>query len=166
MLPNVKGYPVDRSAAPRVPNQSTRIQMLRQVPLFAGLSSRNLVRIDKIARVGNVGPGRVLMTEGAPGNELLIVLEGRAEVRRGDAIVGECGPGEWVGEMALLDDQPRSASVVALEPMRLLAISRADFRKLLPKAPRLAETLLASLSMRIRAAESLADTPSTRSPGG
>jgi CRP-like cAMP-binding protein len=158
MLPKVTGYPLDPAVrSRRRPSQASRIEALRRVPLFAGLSTRNLARIDGISRVAFASTGRVIIEEGAPGDELMVVLDGRASVRRGDRTIAECGPGQWFGEMALLDDQPRSATVVADEPMRLLTISRKDFRKLLTKAPRLAETLLASLSTRIRELQAAAE---------
>lgn len=155
MLPPLRGYPFDPGArSPRAPNQSDRIRMLRGVSLFSDLSNRNLTRIDKISRLGHASAGQVLVTEGDPDHDLMmVVLDGQASVRKGDVEIAVCGPGQCFGEMSLLDDQPRSATVVAVEPTKVLAISRADFRKLLPKAPRLAETLLATMSMRLRAAQ-------------
>jgi CRP-like cAMP-binding protein len=158
MLPKVTGYPLDPAVRTRRrPSQASRVAALRRVPLFADLSTRNLSRIDGISRLTYASTGRVIIEEGDQGDELMVVLDGHACVQRGDRVIAECGPGDWFGEMSLLDDQPRSATVVATEPMRLLVISRKDFRKLLTKAPRMAEMLLVCLSTRIRELQAAAE---------
>lgn len=158
MQPRLSSYPVDQRFRGRgKPTQAVRIEVLGQVALFEDLSRRNLTRIDQISRLKYAREGDVLVEQGDPGDEMMVVLDGRAAVKRGRRTIAECGPGRYFGEMALLDHEPRSASVVALEPMRLLVISGSDFRKVVAKVPRLAETLLATMSTRLREANAAAD---------
>lgn len=158
MQPRSTGYVVDERfrSRPR-PNQQVRVQALERVALFGNLSKRNLTRIDGITYMKFAAKGDVLVKQGDPGDVMMVVLEGRASVSRGKRKVAEIAPGECFGEMALLDDQPRSATVVALEPMQMLAVPGPEFRKLVPKVPRLAEALLSTLSTRLREANAAAD---------
>ena len=158
MQPRLTNYPVDPKFRDRGgPTQAVRIKALGKVALFKDLSRRNLARIDRISRVKYAITGDVLVEQGDPADDMIVVLDGRASVSRGRRTIDECGPGHCFGEMALLDSQPRSATVTALEPMRLLVIPGTEFRKLLPAAPRLAEALLATLSLRLREAHAVAD---------
>ena len=157
MQPKHGSYAIDPSARKRDAKQSVRVEALGHVALFKDLSKRNLTRIDQIGYVKHLRAGDVLMTQGDPGNEMMVVIDGRAAVRRGKRKIGECGPGQCLGEMALLDKEPRSATVVALEPMRLVVIPGTDFRKLLAKMPRLTEGLLSAMSARLREANAAGD---------
>jgi CRP-like cAMP-binding protein len=87
----------------------------------------------------------------------MVVLEGSAAVTRGSHKLGVLSVGQVFGEMALLDDQPRSATVKALEPMRMLVIPGPAFRRLLTTVPGLSDALLATLSMRLREANAAAE---------
>jgi CRP/FNR family transcriptional regulator, cyclic AMP receptor protein len=158
MQPRLTGYPIDQrfSGRPK-PTQDARIQALARVALFRDLSRRNLARINRVSKVVYAHAGDVLMEQGGKGTEMIVVLEGRASVQRGTRTIAECGAGDCLGEMSLLDNEPRSATVTALEPMRLLTISSGDFKKLLPSAPRLAEALLATMSRRLRDAHEIAE---------
>jgi CRP/FNR family cyclic AMP-dependent transcriptional regulator len=156
--PRVTGYLIDDRFRDRPrPNQDRRIGALGGVALFKGLSRRNLTRIDRIAFLKFAQEGDVLLKQGDPGDVMMVVLDGCASVSRGKRKLGECTPGQCFGEMALLDNQPRSASVVALDSMRLVVVPGAEFRKLLPKVPHLAEALLSTLSTRLREANAAAD---------
>jgi CRP-like cAMP-binding protein len=147
------GYPFDKQfAGGAKPNQKHRIEGLSKVELFEGLSKSNLAQINKIAWVRFAQAGEVLVREGEPGDEMLVVLDGTASVSHDGKEFATCAAGSCIGEMALLDDEPRSATVTATEEMRVVVIPRAEFRKLLPKLPALAETLLATLSRRLREA--------------
>lgn len=157
MQPKHTGYPVDPSFRKQALNQSARIEALGRVSLFKGLSKRNLIRIDQLALVRTAYKDEIVMKQGDPGDEMMIVLQGRASVSRGRRKLGEVAQGQCFGEMALLDDQPRSATVVAQEPMRMLAIPGPAFRKLLTKVPPLTEALLSSLSTRLREANAALD---------
>ncbi len=157
MQPRLAGYGVDPGVRKRALNQAARIEALGRVAFFHGVSKRNLIRIDQIATIRHVREGDVVMAEGDPGDEMMVVIDGTASVRGGQRELGVCGPGQCVGEMALLDARPRSATVVALEPMRMLVLSGAAFRKLLAKVPHLNQVLLSTLSTRLREANVATD---------
>ena len=153
----MSGYPVETRVTKRAVPQTVRLDALRQVGLFKGVSKRSLLRIDQLSEVRSAFPGDVLVTQGDPGNELMVVLEGRASVTRGTRKLNELSVGQVLGEMSLLDNQPRSATVTAVEPMRMLVIHGPEFRKLMNKVPGLTDALLATLCGRLREAYAAAD---------
>jgi CRP-like cAMP-binding protein len=157
MAPQMTGYPVDtRFSRPPI-TQPTRLDALRKVDLFRGVSKRNLVLIDRVSEVRSAFTGDVVVTQGEVGTEMMIVLEGKASVTRGGRKLNELSAGQIFGEMALLDNQTRSATVTALEPMRMLVIPGPAFRKLLTKVPGLTDAVLATLSVRLRESHAAAD---------
>jgi len=156
-MPQMTGYPVDTRVTKRAVPQTVRLDALRQVGLFKGVSKRSLLRIDQLSEVRSALRGDVLVTQGDPGNELMVVLEGRASVTRGTRKLNELSVGQVFGEMSLLDNQPRGATVTALEPMRMLVIHGPEFRKLMNKVPGLTDALLATLCERLREAHAAAD---------
>jgi CRP-like cAMP-binding protein len=95
----------------------------------------------------------MLARSGAPGDEFFLILDGSARVEVSPRKRSRLKPGEYFGEMSLLDGGPRSASVIAETPLRLLVIKRRDFSTLLREAPELTQSLLATLSRRLRHAE-------------
>ena len=138
---------------------------LTDVPLFEGCSERQLRRIGGIARVFEAPTGTVITRVGEPGNEFYLILDGTVSV---DLSVGKpvvLRPGEFFGEMSLLDGGPRSATVVADTPIRLLVISRRHFSGLLKDVPGLTPTLLVTLSKRVRQAEERAERLASASAG-
>jgi CRP/FNR family transcriptional regulator, cyclic AMP receptor protein len=124
-------------------------EQLAAVPLFAGLSKRQLRRISSLMTRIDRPAGQVLTTEGQPGFEFFIVLEGEVEVRQGDRVIATRRPGEYVGEIALLGRRPRTATVVATTPVSLEVLSRREFVSLLAQAPELSEQLLATMAQRL-----------------
>jgi cAMP-dependent protein kinase regulator len=128
---------------------ATRIELLRQLPMFAHYPDEDLASIDALVDEVLVPAGSTLTTEGQPGREAFIVVSGEAEIRVGDQALGTATAGELVGEMSLLDNQPRSATVTALTPLRVLVIDPRQFGTLL-QDPRTARWLATSLSQRLR----------------
>lgn len=126
---------------------------LAEVPLFEGLSKRQLRRIAKLARVRRFGPGSTMVRTGDPGRSFYVMLDGRARVIRVDGRTRRLAAGDYFGEMALLDDTPRSAAVVADGAVLALTIDRPGFAKLVRAEPALAQALLRTLAARLRAAE-------------
>jgi CRP/FNR family transcriptional regulator, cyclic AMP receptor protein len=122
---------------------------LAAVPLFEGLSKKQLRRISSLMTRLDEPAGKVLTREGQQGYEFFIVLEGEVEVRQGDRLVATRGPGEYVGEIALLDKRPRTATVVATTPVLVEVLSRREFMSLLAQAPELSEQLLATMARRL-----------------
>jgi CRP-like cAMP-binding protein len=153
----MSGYPIDTRFASKPVPQTIRIDALRKVGLFKGLSKRSLVRIDQVSVVRTVLKDDILVAQGERGSDAMIVLEGSAAVTRGNRKLKVLTVGDVFGEMALLDDQPRSATVKALEPMRVIVIHGPAFRKLMHQIPGLTDALLATLSARLREANLAAD---------
>ena len=126
---------------------------LGEVPLFDGLSKRHLRRIAKLARTRRFAPGSAIVRAGDPGRSFYVLLDGTARVDRAGGRPVRLGSGDYFGEMALLDDAPRSAGVVAEGEVLALTVDRSGFAKLLRAEPALAQTLLRTLAARLRAAE-------------
>jgi CRP/FNR family transcriptional regulator, cyclic AMP receptor protein len=145
--------------------QEDKIERLKEVSLFEGCSQRQLRRVARIARVFDVAAGTLLTRAGEPGDEFFLIVDGtaRAEVSAEKHVL--LHPGEFFGEMSLLDGGPRSATVVADTPGRLLVISRGHFAVLLKDVPGLTETLLVTLSRRVRQAEERAERLGSASTG-
>lgn len=136
----------------------TIVQRLRQIPLFTQLDDGELERIGRAARDKSYPKGSVILFEDDPGDALYVVLSGQVKV----VLIGEDGRevilsilkiGDFFGEMSLIDDQPRSAHVIAIEDSDLLVLRREDFRACLEESPRIALGLLQALSRRLRRAD-------------
>jgi CRP/FNR family transcriptional regulator len=132
--------------------------VLSQVPLFSGLTTHELQVIGAACREREYPAGATLLRQGETGVGLFVILSGRVRVtqRRDDGTERELatlGRGDVVGEVALLDDLPRSATATALEPTRALVLPVWDFRAALREAPEIGIKLLAVLSRRLRHAE-------------
>ena len=102
-------------------------EQLAKVPLFSGLSKKELRLISQLATYLEEPAGTVLTQEGKPGHEFIIILSGDIEVRQGNRIVAERGPGSYIGEIALLDHRPRTATVVAKTPVSIEVIGQREF---------------------------------------
>ncbi len=126
-----------------------RRELLRQLPAFRRCSNRVLAKIDALVDEVSVEAGHVLVREGDPGRQSFIVLWGRAGVTLRDEPIAVLGPGSFIGEMALLDLGPRSATVTALSPMRLLVIGPAAFSTLMD-LPGVALPMVRELAGRLR----------------
>ncbi len=122
---------------------------LANIPLFQDLSAKQLGAVDALVTTVDVPAGRVLIREGEPGREFVVVIEGEAEVLRGGEVIATRGAGSFFGETALLLDQPRNASVVAKTEMTIDVIHRQDFRRLLEEYPDLHAPLLEAAARRI-----------------
>ncbi len=131
--------------------QDRRIELLRAVPLFSELDKRHLRALARLVDEVSVGEGQELIHQGDEGDEFFVLLEGRARVDRDGAVIAQLGAGDCFGEMSLLDDGPRSASVTATAEATLLTLHRADFERMLDANPSVSRALLRHLSGRIRA---------------
>jgi CRP/FNR family transcriptional regulator, cyclic AMP receptor protein len=145
--------------------QDDKIERLKEVPLFEGCSKRQLRSLAKIAQVFDVAADTVLTRAGEPGDEFFLIVDGTARVDVSTEKHAPLHPGEFFGEMSLLDGGPRSATVVAATPIRLLVISRRHFSVLLKEVPGLTQTLLTTLSRRVRQAEEEAERLRSASTG-
>ncbi len=136
--------------------KDSKLEQLGRVRLFSACSKKELSLISRVSDEVSVVAGRVLCEEGAIGHEFYLILEGQAAVRKGGRKVATLSPGQYFGEMALLDRGPRSATVVAETPMRLLVIGQREFSALLDEVPMLAHKLLAAMAARLREADTRA----------
>lgn len=122
---------------------------LAKIPLFQNLSAKQLAAVDGLVTAIDVAPGRELIRQGEPGREFVVVVDGEAEVRRDGEVIAIRGPGTFFGEMALLLDRPRNASVVARTHMTIEVIDRQDFRRLLEEYPDVHAPLLEATALRL-----------------
>jgi CRP-like cAMP-binding protein len=133
----------------------TRVDLIRGLPLFELCSKRDLRRIAALADERDVADGTELIREGEPGSEFYVVVDGEVEVRRRGRRVARLGPGSFVGEIALLSRSPRTATVAATTPLRVLAITGRDFVALLDSLPELWLKVARTLADRVDADEAL-----------
>ena len=138
-----------------VTRRSRKTELLKTVPLFAGLSQRQLDLVARAADEVERDAGSVLVRQGQPGESFMLVLEGSARVERGGKQIGRLSTGEFFGEMALIDRKPRSATVVAETPVTVLLIDGRRFLGLLEQVPAMNRRILAELSARIRRLDEL-----------
>ncbi len=146
-------------------NQIRKLLPLHEAekPTLAFMSNPELLRLfatlersilDAVRTEAQFEPGDIIFKENAPGDTMYLIAAGKVAVFKGDfdapALMGYRGPGEFIGEMAVLESRPRSASVVALEFSRLLTINRQGFQEILIKAPQIGMGMMASLSARLR----------------
>jgi len=135
------------------------IDELRQVPLFADISEEDLEQLYKMAETVSIPAGQLVLREGDPGDSLYVVLDGELEVtkRQGDQdiLLAIYKPGQFFGEMALLEQAPRSASVATLQECRLMVISQAAFQTLLSCSPSAPLKILHTVTSRLRSTETM-----------
>jgi len=146
--------PVPSAASIR---QDEKMDRLENVPLFEACTRRQLRALAQIADCFDAPTGTVLIRAGEPGEEFFLIVEGTARVHVSARKRLRLRPGDFFGEMSLIDGEPRSATVVAETPLRLLVISRKNFSALFEKVPDMSRTLLTTLSRRVRQAERALD---------
>jgi CRP/FNR family cyclic AMP-dependent transcriptional regulator len=130
-----------------------RIDWLRKVPLFSGLSRRDLNLVARHTDVVRADEGKRLARQGALGEEFLLIVDGSARVERDGKPIARLDAGDFFGEMSLIDGKPRSASVIADTPVTLLVVDSRSFRSLLDGVPGLRRKISVSLCERLRAAD-------------
>lgn len=128
-----------------------KVDLLRSIPLFEGLGERELEQIARLVDEVDVPARRVLMRQGEPGSEMFIVVDGGFTIDRDGHVMRECSAGAALGELAILSEGPRSATVTANEPSRVLVVGHREFHALLDVAPAIARHLLVNLARQIRA---------------
>jgi serine/threonine protein phosphatase PrpC/CRP-like cAMP-binding protein len=132
----------DASDTARARHIALKREALAAMPLFAKLSERELLRVLHVTDVVELAAGELVVAEGQRGDELFVTLRGRLEVVRGPNVLGELGPGDHFGEMALVRKMPRSATVKALEPSELVRLKRGDFLEIIRSEPHIGIKLL------------------------
>ena len=129
--------------------RDAKINLIKRVPLFEHCSRRELALIARIADELDLPAGKDLTREGEPGREFLVLLEGTAEVRRQGTKVASLGPGDFLGEIALLIDVPRTATVTTTSPARALVVTAHHFRQVLARSPETRVKLVEALAARL-----------------
>lgn len=131
-----------------------KLAELRTLPLFSASTNRQLERIGRLADEVRFPAGHTLMTQGTHGRECFVVLEGEAEVAVHGRTVAHAGAGDIIGEMALLDDAPRSATVTARTPLRALVLTRRTLTAMIDVSPAVARRIMGTLARRLRDVQS------------
>jgi CRP/FNR family cyclic AMP-dependent transcriptional regulator len=129
--------------------KNAKIELIKRVPLFGGLSKRELDEVAGIADELAMDAGSELTHEGAAGHEFLVLVEGTADVRRKGRKVNTLGSGDFLGEIALITGVPRTATVTTTAPARMLVITARDFRSLLRRTPSIQLKVLEALASRL-----------------
>lgn len=125
--------------------------MLAGVPLFAGLSKKELGKVAAIADELDFRAGKELIREGGAGREFFILLEGSAQVTRGGKTLATRNAGDFFGEIALVADRPRVATVTTLEPSVALVVTERNFKRLVKQSPEIALKILQAVGERLPA---------------
>ncbi|MGH2992134.1 MAG: cyclic nucleotide-binding domain-containing protein [Solirubrobacterales bacterium] len=133
--------------------KDAKVELLSDVPLFSACSKRDLGRIAALVDEVDVPEGRVLTRQGEPGWECFVIAEGQAKAALRGGWTASLGRGDVVGEMSLLDQGPRSATVTAKTDMHLLVLTSRNFSALINQVPLVARRIMAGLAGRVRKAE-------------
>ena len=129
---------------------SAKVELLRNVPLFSGLSTKELMSLSRLMDEVDLKPGTVIIREGNTGGEFFIVIEGIVEVKRGGRRLARLGAGDYLGEIALIDHGPRTATAIVETPSRLLVLASREFHSMLASDPRIENKILRTLAARVR----------------
>ena len=129
------------------------IARLKSVPLFAGMSKKELDHMVRQADHLRYPARYSVVREGRPGEEFWLVIEGELVVQRGGEEVATLGPGDWFGELAVIDPAPRDATIVSTTPVELMVIGRRRFWSILEDSPTLMRKVIVGLAQRLRQAD-------------
>jgi CRP/FNR family transcriptional regulator, cyclic AMP receptor protein len=129
--------------------KNVKIELLKRVPLFSSCSQRELAAIAALADELHLPAARNLTREGAGGFEFMILVEGEADVVRKGRVVNELGPGDFIGEIALVSGKPRTATVRTRGPARILVLTASGFRALMHDVPSIQDKVLAAVTARL-----------------
>ena len=133
-----------------MPDMAAYVEHLKKVPIFSKLPARELEHIARSLKDRVYESGQVIVKEGDPGLGFFLITHGRVVVSHHDHTIRDLGPGEFFGEMALMEERPRSATVTARERTSCLQLVRWDFRALLKQHPDLAVQMLEVVVQRLR----------------
>jgi CRP/FNR family transcriptional regulator, cyclic AMP receptor protein len=124
--------------------------LLGHAPIFAALTERQLKSLAKTAKVVSFPANARVVKQGEPGIGMYLLLSGEAEVRQGERLLARLGPGQFFGEMTLLDEQPRSADVVAVRPSECAVLSRWEFWGFAKGEPEVLQGVMREMARRLR----------------
>lgn len=127
--------------------------LLAQVPLFEGLSRRHLKQIAEHADEISFQQNETILEADQPGGTFFVIVEGEVKVMRGNRVIARAGPGEFFGEISLLDGGPRTATVIADTPVVAIRLFKSSFDRIVTQEPKVASKILAAVARRLREAE-------------
>jgi CRP/FNR family cyclic AMP-dependent transcriptional regulator len=133
----------------RLFSQDTKVTALKRAPLFEGLSRKELTHLARVSEDMELEAGATLCKEGEIGHEFFVIVDGEVEVKRNGRKVALRGGGEFVGEIALLEQTPRTATVTAKTPLRVFVLTDKAFRDLLKDNPAVERKILRTLARRV-----------------
>jgi len=134
-------------------HKDKKVELLSGVPLFSGCSKKELRQIATIADEIDFRAGKTLTQQGAPGREFFVLLEGTVDIVRDGKKISELGAGQFFGELALISNIPRTATVTATSPIRALVVVDRDFRRLLKDDVNVAVKVLGTMAERMPPAD-------------
>ncbi len=128
---------------------NAKVDLIKGVPLFADCSKKELAEVAGIADEIDLREGKELTTQGKPGREFFVLVEGEADVKKGTRRINRLGPGDFFGEISLVRQTPRTATVTATSPVRALVITERSFRSLLEHSPGIQGKVMSALAARL-----------------
>ncbi len=133
----------------RLFSQDTKVEALKRAPLFEGLSKKELTQLARVSEDMEIPEGTTLTKEGEIGHEFFVIVDGETQVKRKGRSLGTRGAGDFVGEIALLEQVPRTATVTAKTPLRVFVLTSTDFHHLLEENPKVERKVLRTLAKRV-----------------
>jgi CRP-like cAMP-binding protein len=133
----------------RLFSHDTKVDALKQAPLFSDLSKKELAELARHTEDLEVAEGQVIVREGETGHEFFVILEGDIEITSQGKPVATRGGGDFVGEIALLEETKRTATVTAKTPLHVLVLTRQDFRRLVDDNPSVERKVMQALARRV-----------------
>ncbi len=127
-----------------------KLELLAGVPLFAKLNRRGLERLGQLADQIDLPAGKVLTRQGERGEEFFVIVDGRVRVERDGKLLAVLGSAEFIGEIALIDEGPRTATATCETDCRLILLGHREFHSLLREQPEIELTILRTLAERVR----------------
>ena len=135
--------------------KNAKVDLIKSAPLFSECSRKHLNEIAEIADEIDLSEGKELTREGRPGREFFVLIEGTADVKRANRRINQMGAGDFFGEISLITQRPRTATVVATSPVRALVITDRSFRRLLEQQPEIQGKVMSALAARLGPEENL-----------
>ena len=129
--------------------RNQKVELIRKAPLFAHLSKRELEQIAQLADEIDLREGKEMTRQGSRGREFFVLLHGDADVKKDGRKINTLGAGDFFGEIALVSDTPRTATVTATSPVRALVITDRSFKRLMQDMPQIQAKVLAALAERV-----------------
>jgi CRP-like cAMP-binding protein len=127
-----------------------KLELLKRTPLLAGLGRKDIEEVGRLADEVDLKADHVLMREGDLGREFFVIVEGQVRIDKGGRTIRSMGPGEFVGDIALVTERPRTATATTETPCRLLVLGHREFHQLMDQYPSIRLSVLESMAVRLR----------------